>query len=302
MDERRRVRQNPTVNRVTPLVRTPAIVLERFDHEPGIAHRDPEQECARGHAISFVEAGSFLLRAGGTWRRLSSARLFATTPGLEFSCAHDQDHPQDRCLSVRYAEAAIESLRSAGAAAVTTPVRSLTNRQAFLRLELLADHAQDAARTEALAGALYWSLTGPEKTRPLFRPGQLSWYATRVGRVKALIRAHYAEPLSLSRMASEVGMSVYHFARVFAELEGQPPHKYLLAVRLRQAATRLHVVLTRDGSATLLRRRLLLAQPFRLHVSPPPGGAALGGRPPAAHGGRRCGSLWTRSRKWLIRG
>jgi AraC-like DNA-binding protein len=239
MDERRRVRQNPTVNRVTPLVRTPAIVLERFDHEPGIAHRDPEQECARGHAISFVEAGSFLLRAGGTWRRLSSARLFAATPGLEFSCAHDQDHPQDRCLSVRYAEAAIESLRSAGAAAVTTPVRSLTNRQAFLRLELLADHAQDAARTEALAGALYWSLTGPEKTRPLFRSGQLSWYATRVGRVKALIRAHYAEPLSLSRMASEVGMSVYHFARVFGELEGQPPHKYLLGVRLRQAATRL---------------------------------------------------------------
>jgi AraC family transcriptional regulator len=40
-------------------------------------------------------------------------------------------------------------------------------------------------------------------------------------------------------MASEVGMSVYHFARVFAELEGQPPHKYLLGVRLRQAATRL---------------------------------------------------------------
>jgi AraC family transcriptional regulator len=40
-------------------------------------------------------------------------------------------------------------------------------------------------------------------------------------------------------MASEVGMSVYHFARVFAELEGQPPHRYLLGVRLRQAAARL---------------------------------------------------------------
>ncbi len=78
-----------------------------------------------------------------------------------------------------------------------------------------------------------------EGTVALFRPGQLSWYTTRVGRVKALIHAQYSGPLSLSRMASEVGMSLYHFARVFAELEGQPPHKYLLGVRLRHAAARL---------------------------------------------------------------
>ena len=227
------------MNRVTALLKTPAIVLERFTHEPGIAHRDPEQESARGHAVSFVEEGSFRLRVGGTWRRLSSTGLFTTTPGLEFSCAHDEDHPRDQCLSVRYTEAAIESLRSAGAGPLTTPVRRLTNRQAFLRLELLADDARDAARTEAIGGALYWTLAGPETARPLFRPGQLSWYAARVRRAKALIRAHYAEPLSLSRMARDVGMSVYHFARVFAELEGRPPHRYLLGVRLRQAAMRL---------------------------------------------------------------
>ena len=238
------VRQNRPVNRVIPLVRTPALVLERFVHEPGIAHRDPDQECARGHAVSFVEVGSFRLRVGGRWRRLSSAGLFLTTPGLEFSCAHDEDHPRDQCLSVRYTEPAIESLRSAGAAPVTTPVRRLSNRQAFLRLELLADDAPDAARTEAIGGALYWSLAGPEKARPLFRPGQLSWYAARVRRVKALVRAHYAEPLSLSRMARDAGMSVYHFARVFSELEGQPPHRYLLEVRLRHAAARL-----RDGAS-----------------------------------------------------
>jgi AraC-like DNA-binding protein len=233
------VRQNRTVNRVTPLLETPAVLLERFSHEPGIAHRDPERERARGYAVNFIEHGSFRLRLGKTWRRLSPASLFAATPGLEFSCAHDEDHPSDQCLSVRYAEAAIESLRSAGAAAVAGSVRALTNRQAFLRLELLAD-APDAAGTEAIAGALYWSLAGPEAARPLFRPGQLSWYAARVARVKALIRAHSAEPLSLSRMAREAGMSVYHFARVFAELEGQPPHKYLLGVRLRRAAARLH--------------------------------------------------------------
>jgi AraC family transcriptional regulator len=227
------------VNRVTPLLETPAILVERFAHDPGIAHRDPEREHARGHAVSFVEEGSFRLRTGKTWRRLSTASLYATTPELEFSCAHDEDYPNDRCVSVRYAEAAIESLRSAGAAPVAGGVRALTNRQAFLRLELLADDTWAAARSEAIAGALYWSLGGSETTRRLFRPGQLSWYAARLARVKALVREHYAEPLSLSRLAREAGMSVYHFARVFAELEGQPPHRYLLGVRLGRAAALL---------------------------------------------------------------
>ena len=96
--------------------------------------------------------------------------------------------------------------------------------------------------------------------------------------MKALIREHYAEPLSLSRMAREVGMSVYHFARVFAELEGQPPHKYLLGVRLRR---RPRACAPARASPTPASRRLFLAQPLRLHVSPPPGGEALGGATPA---------------------
>jgi AraC-like DNA-binding protein len=37
-------------------------------------------------------------------------------------------------------------------------------------------------------------------------------------------------------------MSTFHFARLFAELVGQPPHRYLSEARLRAAATML-----RDG-------------------------------------------------------
>ena len=38
-------------------------------------------------------------------------------------------------------------------------------------------------------------------------------------------------------------MSVFHFARVFAELEGRPPHRFLTDVRLAHAEARL-----RDGA------------------------------------------------------
>ena len=34
-------------------------------------------------------------------------------------------------------------------------------------------------------------------------------------------------------------MSLFHFARVFGELEGRPPHRVLLGVRLAHARARL---------------------------------------------------------------
>jgi AraC-like DNA-binding protein len=223
------------VNHVTPLVRTPAIALERFEHDAHVAHRDPDREQAISHAVNFVESGSFRLRVGKAWRAVTAEHLFVTTTGLEFSCAHDADYPDDCCLSVRYSDEAVESLRREGAVAATNPVVGLTNRRSYLKLQLGAASAGDEARTEAIAGGLYWSLASQEKKTPLFRAHQLSWYASRMARTRALIEAHYDEPLSLSRMASDAGMSVFHFARVFGELEGQTPHRRLLEVRLANA-------------------------------------------------------------------
>jgi hypothetical protein len=41
------------VNRVTPLVETPTVVLTRFDHPAGVAHSDPREEMGRGHGVNF---------------------------------------------------------------------------------------------------------------------------------------------------------------------------------------------------------------------------------------------------------
>ncbi len=227
------------MNVVHPIGRTAAVALERFEHDPAVPHRDPERERAAGHAVNFVCSGSFRVRTRRAWRPLTPASLFVTTPGLEFSCAHGEEFPPDRCLSVRYSESAIESLRSAGAAPASGAVLELTNRRAYLRHGLEANPAGDEARLEALAGELFWTLGEPAGRQALYRAHQLSWYATRVDRAKELMRTGYAEPLSLSRIAGEVGMSLYLFARLFAELEGETPHRFLVAVRLREAARRL---------------------------------------------------------------
>lgn len=228
------------MNRVAALVRTSAVTLERFDHPPGHAHSDPDREQAAGHAVSFVEAGSFRVRTTGAWRPVVTGELFVTRPGLEFSCAHDEEHPTDCCLSVSYGAEAIESLRGEGVEPAAALLQPLTNRRAFLHLALAACSAGDEARVEALAGALQWTLALPAApSAPLFPGHRLRWYAERVDRATSMIDAHYAEPLSLGAMARETGMSVFHFARVFRELQGLPPHRYLTRVRLARAEARL---------------------------------------------------------------
>lgn len=226
------------MNRVIPLVHTGAAVLRRFDHVPGVAHHDPERERATEHRVAFVESGSFRVRTSGEWRSVTSDWLLITSPDVEFSCAHDEEYPSDSCVSLAYSDEAIESARS-DVVLSPTPLHPLTNRHAFLRHKLQQCGQGDEARVEALAGALLGSLAAPSARRPLYRADRLAWYARRIECARQMIEASYAEPLSLSMLARDAGMSVFHFARIFAELEGCPPHRVLTEVRLAHAAARL---------------------------------------------------------------
>lgn len=49
------------------------------------------------------------------------------------------------------------------------------------------------------------------------------------------IEAHLSEPISLGQLATLAALSEYHFARMFRESFGVPPHRYLLARRLVRA-------------------------------------------------------------------
>ncbi|SHM76352.1 AraC family transcriptional regulator [Pseudomonas asturiensis] len=49
------------------------------------------------------------------------------------------------------------------------------------------------------------------------------------------IETHLADPLSLGQLAGLCALSEYHFARMFRESFGLPPHQYLLARRLERA-------------------------------------------------------------------
>ena len=72
------------MNREVQLVHTGAVALKRFDHAPGVAHRDPERERSSGHGVNFVETGSFRVRTTGSWRELGTDALFVGRPPHRF--------------------------------------------------------------------------------------------------------------------------------------------------------------------------------------------------------------------------
>jgi AraC family transcriptional regulator len=238
------------MNRVETLLRTPAVTLSVFDHPPGEAHADPAVERASHDAIAFVESGAFAIRPAGPAGRGQPAWTFA--PGMlfvmpreaEFVCRHDCETPTDRCLSVAYAADAVEDLLTAGAPPLRAAALSGTPRHRFLRHRLRACRSGDAAdavdvlRAELVAGALFESL-GPPSSAPPRGDAPPSDVMRRIARTAERMEVAFAEPLTLRDLAGTAGMSAFHFARVFRRLTGLPPHRYLMAVRLREAVARL---------------------------------------------------------------
>ncbi|AHG92957.1 Helix-turn-helix, AraC domain-containing protein (plasmid) [Gemmatirosa kalamazoonensis] len=232
------------MNRVEVLLRTPEVTLSVFDHPSDEAHADPSSERASVDAIAFVEAGTFEIRPAGRdaqrWR-FAPGMLFAMPRGAEFACRHACERPIDRCLSVAYAPDAVEDLLSAGVAGLRPAAVRGSARHRFLRhrLHACARDGADALRLELVAGALFESLDpAPDETRGR-ADGAPTDVMRRIARTAERVEAEFARPLALRDLAGTAGMSPYHFARVFRRLTGLPPHRYVMAVRLREAVRRL---------------------------------------------------------------
>jgi AraC family transcriptional regulator len=56
-----------------------------------------------------------------------------------------------------------------------------------------------------------------------------------VRKAVVVMRERLGEPVTLADIAAEVGLSVYHFIRVFKAATGQTPHRYLTGLRIDEA-------------------------------------------------------------------
>ena len=237
------------MNRLSHYIRSPLVSLSRFDHAACEPHRDPPEEAARYHSINFVERGGFVLRVGRREWPMSPGTVFVTRPGMVFRVRHAEEFPRDVTFVVQYAAGFAKGpAGEAGGAERLPPVVPLTNRLAYLHVLLrrVSRARDDVLAAETVAGELFASVAGGPAPGPrkLYERSQLAWYVERVEAARALLESKYEAPHTLASLARFTGMSPFHFARVFRELTGTPPHRYLLRVRLARASAML-----RDGES-----------------------------------------------------
>jgi AraC-like DNA-binding protein len=222
------------VSRITPLWRSDEIYVYRFDHP--VEHEDQAYEAnADCFRASFVEEGRFNLEVGDQGWRVAAGDVMLSHPGMRFRASFEGEGFNDTCLSVIYLSADDERFDSSRTwARSERPVLRASNRLRYVRWLLQRAVERDAPML-AEYGASEIFRARDDAPAALYREHKFVWYVERVHAARERLDAHFDRDHTLSTLAREVGMSMFHFARVFTELVGRPPHRYLAETRLLAA-------------------------------------------------------------------
>lgn len=222
--------------RIVPLWRSDVVSVHRFDH-PAEHEDQPYEEVATAYMASFVEAGTFDLEVGDRAWRVGAGDVMLSRPDMRFRASYEGRGFNDTCLSIVYLAANDDGFdRGRTWERANRSVLTATSRLNYLRWCLRrAIEMNQPMVAEHCAAEIFREL--PEDRPPSVLSGKrFDLYAERVRYACERIERDYAAPLTASELARAAGMSLFHFSRVFAELTGLPPHRYLLKTRLDAAA------------------------------------------------------------------
>jgi AraC-like DNA-binding protein len=204
----------------------------------------PFEEQHSAVSIGLVVAGSFQYRSAAGRVLMTPGSVLLGNPGHCFECGHDHASG-DRCIAFRYAPDFFAQV--AADAGATRPDRFFQVTRLPPRRELAALVAR-ASEGVSVAPKVSWEELAIQlaaraiqlgmEQRPA--PGDPPQGAVaRVTRSVRDIERQPAGPFGLRQLASDAGLSPFHYLRTFLHLAGVTPHQFVLRTRLRQAAARL---------------------------------------------------------------
>ncbi|MBZ5708724.1 helix-turn-helix transcriptional regulator [Nannocystis pusilla] len=235
---------------VALLAALPDITVTRHLCHAGPRDRPfPEQH--RQASLAVVLGGSFCYRCRDRTHALVAGSVLLGEAEEAFVCSHEHG-VGDVCLSLALAEpllAAAASSEAAPGRLFAAPALAPRPRISALARALAGaaeSHAADATRApevEALALALVAAVFG-ELALQTGSPRRADRTPSASDRGRAIAAAQFltarsAEPLLLKDVAAHVGLSPFHFLRLFRAVFGVTPHQYLVHARVEQAAARL---------------------------------------------------------------
>jgi len=196
----------------------------------------PFLEAHEAYSISYVRKGSFGYCSRGEAFELVAGALVVGYPGDEFMCTHDHHVCGDECLSFKLDPTIIETIGADSHVWRTGYVPPLPELMVLGELaQASAENSSDVGIDEVgvlLAARFVDLVSGRTHELP-----QASASDRRRAVAAALwLDEHSHEPIDLKTTAAEVGLSAFHFLRLFARVIGVTPHQYMVRSRLRHAA------------------------------------------------------------------
>ena len=228
------------MNRVSTIFANEAIVIERFDHPEGRSHEDPRSEQTEDTVVTFLESGAFDVMQDREWWRFNTGDVLVSTPGLKRRYRHLQSCPNDVCFSVKFAPGIIETALGRLPRNLTC-LKITSGAPSNFAYHWLIETINSATSMDIESAAFHCAVVlGPHRWEKRARLSGVGTYARKMRTACMAILAGCEANHSLSSLAADAGMSPFYFARVFSELVGEPPHRYLLRSRLRHAAGMLN--------------------------------------------------------------
>ena len=210
--------------------------LQVYDVRCSAGPGDPAPpEVHRSFVLAYVRSGSFGVRTERGAHQLVAGGFMTGAPGEVYACSHE--HGQgDTCLSFHLSPALVESLGSERAAAWRSgglPPEPELGMLGELGMAA-AEGGTDVSLEEAALLLVDRFLARGGSPRPAWAPRVVD--RRRAVDTALWMEAHADQPVPLATLARRVGLSAFHFLRLFTRVLGVTPHQYLVAARLRRAA------------------------------------------------------------------
>ena len=232
-----------------PLGKTQMADIFLLQHGAEPLNLAPRESVCAFRGIHFLEENPFLLGFEQRQRLVEKGCAFLTERGRIHEYSHLRGMPADTVLSVRFHQPLLECMD------LELPDVRFTQLESFLgfrndlrflrwRWTRISKECLDFATDEWVMDLIVAAClpSGLQSSRN-FPDAQLAWYAERIEASREQLTQRFADEHLLLPLARSVGMSAFHFARIFRELTGLAPHQYLLKIRYREALRML-----RDGA------------------------------------------------------
>jgi AraC-like DNA-binding protein len=201
----------------------------------------PYEERHDWTSIAAVLGGTFTYRSSRGRALMTPGALLLGNAGSCFECGHEHGRG-DRCIAFQFAPALMDE--TAGALGGVTkpafrnaripPLESLL--PIFAQIRALGG-APDTLRAEELALSVAAAALALDQGVPETPPRARD--ERRIAKAVRILEAHHSEPLTITELARDAGMTRRRFAAVFRHVVGATPYNYVLNLRLDTAARRL---------------------------------------------------------------